>query len=67
MFLGKTFFAIRMQVLCLQRMLYGGANKETFGNTNETLTLNVHRFFSFYLHIHAAHDEDVEFVSQMQK
>ena len=66
--ISKTFFAIRTQVLCLQHILCGGTNKETFGNTKKTLTLNVSLIFliSFALthHMIHFHDEEVQFVSQ---
>ena len=65
--ISKTFFAIRTPVLCLQDMLCGGVKKEAFGNTKETLTLNVSPIFLILFDTQATYDEEAESVSQKRE
>ena len=62
----KAFLAFKTQISCLQHMLRWGANEESLGNTEETLTLNVSRMFP-HLCTQATYLEDAEFASQKQK
>ena len=65
--ISEAYFAFKTQILCLQHMLRGVANKETFENTEEALTFKVSQLFPRLCAKATLYSEDAEFASRKQK